>query len=274
MVKMMDAYLEYAKSKGVSFRTDAENNQQQSSTESIVTGQVVEKQKEPEWDLDGIIDKETFMNFDFPYRYEHESNTKGSRVSLLCTEAMLKVGINPTNVDDFLMSSSKIKKYASLGAALDGEKWESYYRNRLEEERKSGLRYMLKWMGLYSTIYHEYIILKKEANKVILENIIIGEDVIRAIINLIDEEQKAGFGRLDQFVIELIEEQGEQNTKEIDNMRNLLDIMNRHLSNKLTLQDIANLKENVKDWEKDIERLSEMLNNLPDLDLKQAVLDK
>ena len=98
--------------------------------------------------------------------------------------------------------------------------------------------------------------------------------VIRAIINLIDEEQKAGFGRLDQFVIELIEEQGEQNTKEIDNMRNLLDIMNRHLSNKLTLQDIANLKENVKDWEKDIERLSEMLNNLPDLDLKQAVLDK
>ncbi|KAI4443597.1 hypothetical protein FMM80_24690 [Schaedlerella arabinosiphila] len=274
MAKMMDAYLKYAKSKGVSFRINIENNQQQSAMEPIVIEQAVEAQKESEWDLDDIIDKETFMNFDFPYRYGHQSNTTGSRVSLLCTEAMTKVGIDPTNVDDFLMSSSKIKKYASLGAALGGEKWEGYYRNRLEEERRSGLRYMLKWMGLYSTIYHEYVILKKEAYKVILENIIIGEDVIRTIINLIDEEQKAGFGRLDQFVIDLIEEQGEQNAKEIDNTRNLLNIMERHLSNKLTPQDIADLKENAQDWEKDIEKLSAMLEDLSALDLEQAVSGK
>ena len=133
---------------------------------------------------------------------------------------------------------------------------------------------MLKWMGLYSTIYHEYVILKKEAYKVILENIIIGEDVIRTIINLIDEEQKAGFGRLDQFVIDLIEEQGEQNAKEIDNTRNLLNIMERHLSNKLTPQDIADLKENAQDWEKDIEKLSAMLEDLSALDLEQAVSGK
>ena len=47
--------------------------------------------------------------------------------------------------------------------------------------------------------------------------------------------------------------------------------MERHLANKLTPQDITDLKENVKDWEKDIEKLSEMLNNLPALDLKTEV---
>ena len=75
-------------------------------------------------------------------------------------------------------------------------------------------------------------------------------------------------------MIDLIEEQGEQNAKEIDNTRNLLNIMERHLSNKLTPQDIADLKENAQDWEKDIEKLSAMLEDLSALDLEQAVSGK
>lgn len=49
---------------------------------------------------------------------------------------------------------------------------------------------------------------------------------------------------------------------EIESMRKLLDIMERHLSNDLNLQDIADLKENMQDWEKNTEKLSEMINNL------------
>ena len=48
MAKMMDAYLKYAKSKGVSFRINIENNQQQSAMEPIVIEQAVEAQKDPE----------------------------------------------------------------------------------------------------------------------------------------------------------------------------------------------------------------------------------
>lgn len=49
---------------------------------------------------------------------------------------------------------------------------------------------------------------------------------------------------------------------EIESMRNLLDIMERHLSHNLTPQDITDLKENVQDWEKNAEKLSEMIGNL------------
>lgn len=55
---------------------------------------------------------------------------------------------------------------------------------------------------------------------------------------------------------------------EIENMRKLLDIMERHLGNSLTPQDISELKENMQDWEKNIEKLSSMLNDLSTVDLK------
>lgn len=58
------------------------------------------------------------------------------------------------------------------------------------------------------------------------------------------------------------DESNYQGIVEIENMRNLLDIMERHLENNLTPQDIADLKENVQDWEKNAEKLSEMIGNL------------
>lgn len=61
---------------------------------------------------------------------------------------------------------------------------------------------------------------------------------------------------------------------EIESMRSLLDIMERHLSNNLTPQDITDLKENIQNWEKGIEKLSGMINKLSDFDLKEGVLVK
>ena len=51
-------------------------------------------------------------------------------------------------------------------------------------------------------------------------------------------------------------------------MRNLLDIIEKHLCDDLTPQNIADFKANMQDWEKDIEKLSALFNNLPALDLK------
>ena len=58
---------------------------------------------------------------------------------------------------------------------------------------------------------------------------------------------------------------------EIESMRNLLDIIEKHLCDDLTPQNIADFKANMKDWEKDIEKLSALFNNLPALDLKMEV---
>lgn len=58
------------------------------------------------------------------------------------------------------------------------------------------------------------------------------------------------------------DESNHQGIVEIENMRNLLDIMERHLCSNLTPQDITDLKENVQDWEKNAEKLSEMIGNL------------
>ncbi len=58
---------------------------------------------------------------------------------------------------------------------------------------------------------------------------------------------------------------------EIESMRNLLDIIEKHLCDNLTPQNIADFKANMKDWEKDIEKLSALFNNLPALDLKTEV---
>ncbi|RRK32251.1 hypothetical protein EBB54_13425 [Schaedlerella arabinosiphila] len=58
------------------------------------------------------------------------------------------------------------------------------------------------------------------------------------------------------------------NIAEIESMRNLLDIIEKHLCDDLTPQNIADFKANMQDWEKDIEKLSALFNNLPALDLK------
>lgn len=72
-------------------------------------------------------------------------------------------------------------------------------------------------------------------------------------------------------VIKRKDERGDRKISEIENMRKMLDIMERHLCNNLTPQDIADLRENMQSWEKNIEKLSEMINNLSDFDLKTGV---
>lgn len=67
------------------------------------------------------------------------------------------------------------------------------------------------------------------------------------------------------------EKRGDRKITEIENIRKLLDIMEKHLCGNLTPQNIMDLKENMQDWEKDIEKLSALFNNLPALDLKTEV---
>ena len=85
-----------------------------------------------------------------------------------------------------------------------------------------------------------------------------------------DSKDKVYYENAKKLRLKYIEESGtakedessDRKSIEIESMRNLLDIMERHLSNNLTPQDITDLKENVQDWEKNAEKLSEMIGNL------------
>lgn len=85
-----------------------------------------------------------------------------------------------------------------------------------------------------------------------------------------DSKDKVYYENAKKLRLKYIEESGtakeddssDRKSMEIESMRNLLDIMERHLFNNLTPQDITDLKENVQDWEKNAEKLSEMIGNL------------
>ncbi len=285
------------------------------------SGQVKkEKQKassKPKWDFDDIIDRETFMKFDFPRRADYciYRSSPTVAVDTIYLEMLRHLNMRGCGryINYFLENANKIKETGTI-------KWVDAVTEGTQDQIRKGMEYAFRWMSIYSIIFTEMICNKKNAKQIIRENVAIGTDIVTDFVNLIQKEQEIGYflpiskcaisamgydipskkssadqemnlnniftPLIDQALAKCktdeeraiveakMENQGEQKMKEIDNMKNLLDIMKRHLSNKLTPQDIADLKANVKDWEKDIEKLSEMLNDLPDLDLEQVVSGK
>lgn len=262
-----------------------------------------ETSNEPKWDLGDIIEKDIFMRFNFP-QYCVDQESRKLQISLIFYEACELLDINDYWINTFLINSSKIKKYGSMTEfANNVSDIEASKDNSIK-----GLKHTLHWISVYSIVYTNYIMNKKSATEIAsMTNM--SQATIDSVIKLIDTEieekyylpidrcaldsmgvaptfekpqipQGMDLGNVFAPIIDQAfatcktdeeEDKGEQKVKEIDNIRNLLDIMERHLANKLTPQDITDLKENVKDWEKDIEKLSEMLNNLPALDLKTEV---
>lgn len=257
----------------------------------------------PKWDLGDIIEKDIFMRLNFP-QYCDDQKSRNLNISLIFYEACKLLDINDYWIDTFLINSSKIKKYGPMTEfANNVSDIEASKDNSIK-----GLKHTLYWISVYSIVYTNYIMNKKSATEIAsMTNM--SQAAIDSVIKLIDTEieekyylpidrcaldsmgvaptfekpqipQGMDLGNVFAPIIDQAfatcktdeeEDKGEQKVKEIDNIRNLLDIMERHLANKLTPQDITDLKENVKDWEKDIEKLSEMLNNLPALDLKTEV---
>lgn len=262
-----------------------------------------ETSNEPKWDLGDIIEKDIFMRFNFP-QYCVDQESRKLQISLIFYKTCELLNINDYWIDTFLINSSKIKKYGSMTEfANNVSDMEAKKDNSIK-----GLKHTLHWISVYSIVYTNYIMNKKSATEIAsMTNM--SQAAVDVMIELIDAEieekyylpidkcaldsmgvaptfekpqipQGMDLGNVFAPIIDQAfatcktdeeEDKGEQKVKEIDNIRNLLDIMERHLANKLTPQDITDLKENVKDWEKDIEKLSEMLNNLPALDLKTEV---
>lgn len=244
----------------------------------------------PEWELGYIIDRDTFMSIDFPKRADYcvGGPPNAYEVDIALENLLDKLNMSSSNMFYFLQNCDKIRKTGSL-------KWLPKMKTALigssRETVEAGLKDTLRWMGLYSVIYTAVVHDKKKTKQIIEENGIIGDEIVKDFVKLIKKEQKIGFLPISKCIIaemekqklmnnkiteKIPEEQGEQNQnmKEIENMRNLLDIVEKHFCGELTPQNIAYLKENVKNWEKDIEKLSEMLNNLPNLDLEQEVSSK
>lgn len=257
----------------------------------------------PKWDLGDIIEKDIFMRFNFP-QYCVDQESRKLQISLIFYKTCELLNINIYLINTFLINSSKIKKYGSMTEFANNV---SDIEARKDNSIK-GLKHTLYWISVYGIVYTNYIMNKKSATEIAsMTNM--SQAVVDVMIELIDAEIDAKYylpidrcaldsmgvaptfekpqipqgmdlGNVFAPIIDQAfatcktdeeEDKGEQKVKEIDNIRNLLDIMERHLANKLTPQDITDLKENVKDWEKDIEKLSEMLNNLPALDLKTEV---
>lgn len=262
-----------------------------------------ETSNEPKWDLGDIIEKDIFMRLNFPQHYwDFESGRQV--VTPKFYKACKLLDIDYYLMDTFLYRADKIKKYGSMTEFANNVS-EIVCSKDMSIE---GLKHTLHWISVYSIVYTNYIMNKKSATEIAsMTNM--SQAVVDSVIKLIDTEieekyylpidrcaldsmgvaptfekpqipQGMDLGNVFAPIIDQAfatcktdeeEDKGEQKVKEIDNIRNLLDIMERHLANKLTPQDITDLKENVKDWEKDIEKLSEMLNNLPALDLKTEV---
>ena len=226
-------------------------------------------QQEEEWDLGDIIDKETFMKLNFPERYD---SLDLPSVSIIYGNITRKLNIRRVLIFGFLQNAKNIKKAGSLKKAIPLLKY-----NDSEEDIRKGLDYTMKWVGFYSYMYTELILKKTKPKQIIAANPFMDEGLIWEFLELVKEENKVGYLPIDKFVLEMMDIDGDSkivvpgsvdtdNKKNIASMRNLLDIMERHLSNKLTPQDIAELKANIHNWEKDIEKLSVILNNLPDLE--------
>lgn len=230
-------------------------------------------QREEEWDLGDIIDKETFMKLNFPERASHV--TKLASANIIYLNLTEKLDIVPSAIFSFLQKAKNIKKAGSFKKAMFDE---SPYRS---ERIRRGLDHTMKWVGFYSYMYTELILKKTKPKQFIAANPFMNEDLVWEFLELVKEENKDGYLPIDKFVLEMMDIDSDSkiavpgsvdtgSKKNIASMRNLLDIMERHLSNKLTPQDIAELKANIHNWEKDIEKLSVILNNLPDLDLEQT----
>lgn len=259
--------------------TQPEVNQQVQNTDVPEPEDKVQEdetaQQEDEWDLGDIIDKETFMKLNFPERYD-SLDSKLASVSIIYGNIARKLNIRRLLIFGFLQNAKNIKKAGSLKKAIPLLKY-----NDSEEDIRKGLDYTMKWVGFYSYMYTELILKKTNPKQFIAANPFMDESLIWDFLELVKKENKVGYLPIDKFVLEIMGIDGDSkitvpgsvdtdNKKNIASMRNLLDIMERHLSNKLTPQDIAELKANIHNWEKDIEKLSVILNNLPDLDLEQT----
>lgn len=64
---------------------------------------------------------------------------------------------------------------------------------------------------------------------------------------------KSGLGKISQ-------KREDEEPKEIQSMRHLLDIMAKNIKGKLTEQDKMELKDKAEEWSRDIDTLTEMLN--------------
>lgn len=104
---------------------------------------------------------------------------------------------------------------------------------------------------------------RKKITKKIVEEKSVGRKSIQTEAGGVFDFKAEGWGKRGKE-----HNNGSKKITEIEKMRKLLDIMERHIRNELTSQDIMDLKENIKNWDENVIKISNMFSVLPAIDFK------
>lgn len=216
------------------------------------------------WELEGIIPYEDFFKMNFP----ESTHCDNSEIEHLMLNTCEFLGVDLSNFGDALGVSDKLKT-KTLDEIVDNELKKGHI--------ILGFRDIVRWIYCYVIVYKD-IHFGKSVDDIIDGHPMLPVFALSTMIRLIKLEQDLKcYHPLDKMIVDMnswygwADDSSNRRISEIENMRKLLDIMERHLCNKLTPQNIADLRENMQDWEKNIEKLSSMLNNLSPVDLKKEV---